>query len=42
MDAPDYDNSLFVVDLRRFEFVEDGDSDLMHSTNYNDDWKLRA
>jgi Zn-dependent M32 family carboxypeptidase len=33
LDCPEYDNALYVVDLARFEYVEDNDSDSLQ-----DDW----
>lgn len=29
LDAPEWDNSLYVVDTRRFEYVEDNDSETL-------------
>lgn len=36
MDCPDYDNSIYVVDLARFEYVE-SESD----ENLQDDWRIK-
>lgn len=34
LDVPDYDNALYVVDLARFEYVEDADGDSLQ-----DEWR---
>lgn len=42
MDTPEHDNMLYVVDLARWEFIENGDSDLMHGDgDENSAWQVR-
>lgn len=35
LECPEYDNALYVVDLRRFEYIEDAEGDSL-----NDEWKV--
>lgn len=39
LEAPEHDNSLYVVDLKRWQYREDGNSDVTETFDINDEWE---